>query len=225
MRGIFISFEGSDGCGKSTQIRLLARRLEESGVRVCTTREPGGTPLGEEIRPLLQTAREGERMTPETELLLFAASRAQLVREVIEPALAAGTTVLADRFLDSTTVYQGVARRLDPEWVRAINEFAVGALRPDLTVLLDLEPLAARERIDARRAPGVANTTDPVRDRMESQPPEFYEAVRAGYLAVARAEPERVKIISAEGSVEAVQARILQTMEEKFHGLFAADRA
>jgi dTMP kinase len=215
MRGIFISFEGSDGCGKSTQIALLARRLEEAGVRVRTTREPGGTPIGEQIRHLLQTAKEGDAMEPETELLLFAASRAQLVREVIEPALAEGVAVLADRFFDSTTVYQGVARKLDAARVREINEFALGDLRPDLTLVFDLDPTAARERIEARSEPGTQ------RDRMESQPPAFYEAVRDGYLAVARTEPERVKVIDAEGSVEEVQARVNHILKEKFHGLFA----
>ncbi len=218
MRGIFISFEGSDGCGKSTQIKLLARRLEEAGVRVLLTREPGGTPIGEQIRHLLQTAKEGEAMEPQTELLLFAASRAQLVREVIEPALAEGIAVLVDRFFDSTTVYQGVARKLDPARVREINEFALGSLRPDLTMVLDLDPKLARERIEARSEPGTQ------RDRMESQPPEFYEAVRAGYLAVAGAEPERVKVIDAGHSVEEVQARICNILEEKFHGILAGSR-
>jgi len=224
MRGIFITFEGSDGCGKSTQIQLLARRLVAAGMRVRTTREPGGTPLGEQIRHLLQTSREGEGMAPETELLLFAASRAELVRAVIGPSLEEGFVVLADRFHDSTTVYQGVARKLDPAEVAAINEFALGSVRPDLTLLFDLETAATRERIESRTTPGDR------RDRMESQPAEFYEAVRAGYLAVARQEPERICVVNAAGSVEEVEARVLQIVKErlerseKFHGLFAGSR-
>ena len=131
--GVFISFEGSEGCGKTTQIQRLAARLEAAGQPVLLTREPGGTPLGETIRYLLKYAEEGRDMVPEAELLLFAASRAQLMRRVIEPALQAGQWVIADRFLDSTTVYQGVARRLNPEAVCFINEFAVGERRPNMT--------------------------------------------------------------------------------------------
>lgn len=224
MRGFFISFEGSDGCGKSTQIELLARRLEAAGQPVRATREPGGTPIGEAIRHLLQTAKEGHAMKPEAELLLFAASRAQLVREVIEPALSQGFAVLADRFLDSTTVYQGVARKLDAAQVRLINEFALGSVRPDLTLVLDLDPGVARKRILGRlgRLGRDAPSTQP--DRMESQPPEFYEAVRAGYLEVARVEPQRVKVVDASRTSAEVHEKIWQLLEEKFHGLFAGSR-
>lgn len=143
-RGLFITFEGSEGCGKSTQIRLLAERLGQLGLPVNLTREPGGTPVGEEIRHLLQFSSANTAMTPEAELLLFTASRAQLVREMIEPALAKGVTIISDRFMDSTTVYQGVARAIDPAKVKAINEFAVGACRPDLTFVLDLGCQQAR---------------------------------------------------------------------------------
>ena len=143
-RGLFISFEGSEGCGKSTQIQRLAAHLGGLGKNVLLTREPGGTEIGEHLRELLQFSKAGHAMCAETELLLFTASRAQLVREKIAPALAAGTIVLADRFLDSTTVYQGVARRLDPAQVAAINRFAVGDCLPDLTFILDLEPATRR---------------------------------------------------------------------------------
>src|SRR3954466_12458949 len=130
-RGAFITFEGSEGCGKSTQVLRLAARLEQQGGRTVLTREPGGTAIGEKIRDLLQFAPEGVAMRPETELLLFEASRAQLVREVIEAALSRGEVVIADRFFDSTTVYQGAARKLDPETVARMNRFAVGDCMPD----------------------------------------------------------------------------------------------
>jgi dTMP kinase len=205
-RGIFVSFEGSEGCGKSTQIRLLADRLKSAGREVLLTREPGGTEIGEQLRHLLQFSKAGHAMTPETELLLFTASRAQLVREVIVPALAAGVIVLADRFLDSTTVYQGVARQLDPAEVAAINHFAVGGTLPDLTFVLDLDPAIARERLRHRTAPAGAP------DRMESQPATFFDAVRAGYLALAQNHPARVRLLDSAGSIEDLAARIWQEL-------------
>jgi dTMP kinase len=200
--GVFITFEGSEGCGKTTQIQRLAARLEQAGQPVLLTREPGGTPLGESIRHLIKFAEEGRDMVPEAELLLFAASRAQLVRRVIEPALDAGSWVIADRFMDSTTVYQGVARRLDYPSVKSINDFAVGDCRPDLTILLDVAPAETRRRLLRRPRPLGAP------DRMEQMPPEFYEAVREGYLTLARDEPERFRVIHAGRSVEAVEAEI-----------------
>ncbi|MEI9892427.1 MAG: dTMP kinase [Chthoniobacter sp.] len=208
-RGIFVSFEGSEGCGKSTQIRLLADRLKSAGREVLLTREPGGTEIGEQLRHLLQFSKAGYAMTSETELLLFAASRAQLVREVIVPALAAGTTVLADRFLDSTTVYQGVARRLDPVEVAAINRFAVGGTLPDITFVLDLDPAVARERLRQRAVPAGAP------DRMENQPVAFFDAVRAGYLTLARDHPDRVRLLDAAGSVESLAERIWQELDSR----------
>src|SRR3954466_4939990 len=138
-RGAFITFEGSEGCGKSTQVLRLAARLEQQGGRTVLTREPGGTAIGEKIRDLLQFAPESFAMTRETELLLFEASRAQLVRETIAPALEQGHVVISDRFFDSTTVYQGVARNLAPEIVRTLNAFAVGDARPDLTLILEVD--------------------------------------------------------------------------------------
>jgi dTMP kinase len=200
--GVFITFEGSEGCGKTTQIQRLAARLEATGLTVLVTREPGGTPLGESIRHLLKFAEEGRDMTAEAELLLFAASRAQLVRRVIEPALTAGTWVIADRFMDSTTVYQGVARRLDFSAVRFINDFAVGTRQPDITLLLDLDPAEGRRRIMRRPRPLEAQ------DRMEQMEPAFYEAVRDGYLTLARDEDERFRVINAAREVEAVEEEI-----------------
>jgi len=197
--GFLLSFEGSEGCGKSTQIRLLRERLEAAGRRVEVLREPGGTAAGEQIRHLLQHAQEGDGLCAETELLLFAASRAQIVREKIRPLLAAGTFVILDRFLDSTTVYQGHARGLPLDSVRAINAFAIGGTLPDLTLLLDMDHATARERI-ARSGRAL--------DRMESQPAEFFDKVRAGYLELARAEPQRIRILQAGQSPEAVHADI-----------------
>lgn len=193
--GFLLSFEGSEGCGKSTQIRLLKERLEKSGREVVVLREPGGTEIGESIRHLLQHAKEGHAMTTETELLLFAASRAQIVREKIRPLLEAGAFVILDRFLDSTTVYQGHARGLPLDAVNAINRFAIGGTLPRLTLLLDLDTHAAWQRIHA---------TGRELDRMESQPPEFFEKVRQGYLQLAAAEPERIKVIDASDSPEEV---------------------
>ena len=138
MTGLFITFEGTEGCGKSTQINALAARLQDQGQQVLQTREPGGTPLGEAVRNLLQHDEAGADMSPEAELLLFTASRAQLTRERILPAIAKGEIVLCDRFMDSTTVYQGVARQINTQAVATINRFAVGEARPDLTILIDL---------------------------------------------------------------------------------------
>ncbi len=196
-RGIFITFEGSEGCGKSTQIGLLAEWLRGSGREVVLVREPGGTPAGELIRHLLQHAPEGENLTPEAELLLFAASRAQLVREIIEPALAAGHAVISDRFLDSTTVYQGVARRIPADATARINAFAVGTCLPDATFLLDIDPDVAAARIGDRE-----------KDRIEREPASFFHAVREGYLAVAASEKKRIHIIDASREPEAVAVDI-----------------
>ena len=149
-KGLFITFEGSEGCGKSTQIHLLAEFFRSQGREPVVLREPGGTASGEVIRHLLQHAPEGEALTPEAELLLFAASRAQLVREVVRPALQAGRIVISDRFLDSTTVYQGVARNIPVGVTGRINAFAVGVCLPDITFLLDLDRNAARSRLENR---------------------------------------------------------------------------
>src|ERR1044071_925017 len=188
-RGAFITFEGSEGCGKSTQVQRLASRLEQAGVAVLITREPGGTAIGEKIRDLLQFAPESLAMLPETELLLFEASRAQLVREIIQPALHQGTVVISDRFFDSTTVYQGVARKLSPEIVETLNAFAIGDARPDLTFILDVDLATRRQRMLRRVRPVE------VEDRMEQEPIEFYERVCEGYRVLAKAEPDRFIVI------------------------------
>ncbi|HEY1582666.1 MAG TPA: dTMP kinase [Chthoniobacterales bacterium] len=206
----FITFEGSEGCGKSTQVSLLAERLTKAGVPLLVTREPGGTPIGEKIRHLLQFAPESVAMTPETELLLFEASRSQLVREVIQPALNRGTVVLSDRFADSTTVYQGVARRLDPEMVVHLNTFAVGNCWPDLTFLLDIDVETARGRMLRRVRPATGI------DRMEQEPVAFYEAVCNAYRQLAAREPYRIEVIDASRSVAEIEQEIWDIITMRF---------
>lgn len=211
-RGLFVTFEGSEGCGKSTQIKLLAAWLVSQGIPRVTTREPGGTAAGDQIRHLLQHAPQGHGLVPEAELLLFAASRAQLVRELIRPALDADAVVISDRFHDSTTVYQGVARQLDPERVAAINSFAVGETLPDVTFVLDMDARIAFERLHKRDRPA---------DRMESEAPEFYEAVRRGYLTLADAEPRRFVVLDATLPEDQIAGNIREFLIERFHGFFA----
>ena len=207
-RGRFISFEGSEGGGKSTQIARLADSLRADGHEIVTTREPGGTALGISIRELLMHAKEGHGMCPETELLLFAADRAQHVREVIAPALEAGKTVLCDRFCDSTTVYQGVARALAAEQVAAINAFAVQGTLPDLTFVLDLPADIGLQRAWKRSCEAP--------DRMEQEALSFYEAVRQGFLNLALAEPKRFHVIDATADIETVASAILTATQEHF---------
>ena len=197
MPGYFISFEGTEGCGKSTHIRKLAERLQNDGHTVCVVREPGGSESGEQIRRLLKHGPEN--LTPEAELLLMNASRAQLVREIIRPALAAGEVVLCDRFFDSTTIYQGAGRGLDSVHVQAVIDFAVGETRPDLTLLLEI-PLEISEKRRAKRSGS---------DRFESADREFFKRIEAGYTALAEAEPDRIQIIDANRLPEAVQVDIL----------------
>jgi dTMP kinase len=200
MAGRFITFEGTEGGGKSTQINLLATRLRERGLTVRTLREPGGTPIGEEIRHTLQHSAQNQAMTAEAELLLMNASRAQLVREVIRPALSAGEIVLCDRFYDSTVAYQGYGRGLDLETVHRVIAFAVGDTRPDLTVLLHV-PIDVSE---ARRK----SRESKQRDRMEELDRKFFERVEAGFQAIAAAEPKRVRVLDATASIEKVHEQI-----------------
>ena len=207
MAGLFITFEGTEGCGKSTQINALAARLQHQGQQVLQTREPGGTPLGEAVRNLLQHDEAGAGMSPEAELLLFTASRAQLTRERILPAIAKGEIVLCDRFMDSTTVYQGVARQIDSQAVATINRFAVGEARPDLTILIDLSPEIGMARVHARG--------DGQLDRIEQEAIEFFQAVRAGYLKLAESEPERFLVLDGSASVETLEQQIWAAVQTR----------
>lgn len=210
MDGLFITFEGTEGSGKSTQISLLAERLRSLGHQVRTLREPGGTPIGEEIRHTLKHSKNNESMTPEAELLLMNASRAQLVREVIRPALAAGEIVLSDRFYDSTVAYQGYGRQLDRKMVEKIIDAAVGNTRPNLTLLLHIPQKAAEERRLARQ-PTLPLETQ--RDRIEEAGQDFFKRIAKGYEAVAAAEPDRVRIVDANGTVQEISARIWKVVE------------
>ena len=203
----FITFEGSEGSGKSTQSERLAARLHRSGVPCVLTREPGGTPIGESIRELLQFAPHNSSMTPETELLLFEASRSQLVREVIKPALERGICVIADRFFDSTTVYQGAARSLDCEIIQRFNAFAVGDCVPDVTFVLDVDAGTAESRM--QKKPRKA-------DRMEQQPAEFYERVRRGYRQLVLHEPGRVVLIHGAQEADEIECEIWKLVCSRF---------
>ena len=205
----FITFEGSEGCGKSTQVQRLAARLKRMGIPHLVAREPGGTPIGETIRELLQFAPQNVSMTPETELLLFEASRSQLVRETIRPALERGLCVIADRFFDSTTVYQGAARKLDPQIIERLNAFAVDDCVPDITFVLDVDAATAESRMQKPRRP----------DRMEQQSAEFHERVRRGYRDLAAREPNRMVLIDGSRHADVIENKIWQIILSRFAAL------
>ena len=198
VRGKFITFEGGEGCGKSTQVKRLKEALERIGVEVVLTREPGGTVLSEEIRRLIKD-QDDDPPCDRSELLLFLAARAQLVRNVIRPALAAGKWVVSDRFSDSTKAYQGYGRGLPLDVIETVNAFACEGLRPDLTILLDVTPETSRARM--RRREGATNTAA---DRIERAGDEFHARLRRGFAEMAAAEPERIKVVDANGGVEDV---------------------
>ena len=202
-KGLFISFEGTEGSGKSTQVELLARRLRALGHRVRTLREPGGTPIGEEIRHTLKHSRANEAMTAQTELLLMNASRAQLVREIIRPALEAGEIIVCDRFYDSTTAYQGYGRQLDLEKVKSVIDFAVDETKPNLTLFLHVPAEVSAERLRSRQA-----ILPFVRDRIEEADRKFFERVEQGFTAIAAAEPARFRVLDASNSIENVSGRV-----------------
>jgi len=208
MNGLFITFEGTEGSGKSTQISRLAERLRGMGRTVRTLREPGGTPIGEEIRHTLKHSAQNQAMRAETELLLMNASRAQLVREVIRPALAAGEVVLCDRFYDSTTAYQGHGRQLDLKTVKSVIDFAVGETRPDLTLLMVVSHEVSQERLLARQS-----TLLFMRYRIEEADRGFFERVARGYQTIAAAEPQRVRVIQGTGSTDSIESAIWKTVE------------
>jgi dTMP kinase len=205
----FITFEGSEGCGKSTQVQRLTRRLDQLRIPCLVTREPGGTPIGETIRELLQFAPHNSTMTPETELLLFEASRSQLVRETIKPTLERGVCVIADRFVDSTTVYQGAARKLDRQMVERLNAFVINDCVPDITFVLDVDAATAKSRMQQPRKA----------DRMEQQPAEFYERVREAYRELAKRESNRVVLIDGLRNAEQIENEIWDMLASRFPAL------
>ena len=206
-RGIFITLEGIDGSGKSTQYRLLVKHLRESGERVVATREPGGTSLGEQIRAiLLASATEG--MAALTELTLMYAARAQHLEEIVRPALARGEIVVSDRFNDASLAYQGYGRRLGTTVVQALDRAICGATRPDLTIVLDLPARLALLRAQEREAKRRSR-----RGRFEAESLKFHERVRKGYLEIARRDPRRVQVIRAGRPVDEIQAEIQKQVE------------
>ncbi|MGI6575918.1 MAG: dTMP kinase [bacterium] len=200
MKGIFITVEGIDGVGKTTQLDLLHRWFVSQGYQVLFTREPGGTKVGEGIREALLN-REHTGLSPVAEALLYAASRAQLVQDVIIPALAVGRIVVCDRFLDSSIAYQGFGRGLPVAYIEAINSQATKGIRPDLTLLLDMDIAAGRARLKGEGRTAL--------DRLEGESLSFYHRVREGYLQLAQAEPERIKIISAQHSIAEVNRQVI----------------
>jgi len=196
--GLFVCFEGGDGAGKSTQVRLLTEVLQQQGREVVVTRQPGGTPLGEQIRELVL---HGDHVSPRAEALLFAADKAHHVDQLIKPALAEGKVVITDRYVDSSVTYQGAGRALGRDEIMALQHWAVGGLLPDLTIVLDVLPELGRER--RGDAP----------DRLESEADAFHAAVRRGYLELAASDPERYLVLDAGQSVERVHAAVLDGVE------------
>ena len=200
MGGVFITFEGIDGSGKSTQLRLLASHLRLQGYDVVATREPGGTPLGNRLRAALLDSQE--HVDPLTELLVFAADRAQHVRILLRPALASGRIVLSDRYSDATVAYQGAGRGFSPQLISEIVELATEGLRPDLTLLFDLSVTEGGVRTKRR------TNEKQQGDRLDAEDARFHSRVRDAYLKIAVAEPDRVKVIETTGSVEETHARV-----------------
>lgn len=206
LTGTFITFEGMDGCGKSTQMRLLASVLRLRGAEVVTTREPGGTPLGLRLREALLDTQE--QVDPLAELLLYAADRAQHVRTLLRPALETDHIVLSDRYADATVAYQGAGRGFSPTLVAEVVALATGGLKPDLTLIFDLPVEESRERASRRTRHGRAG------DRLDSEEIGFHARVRDAYLQIAQGEPERVRIIDASRSIEETHASVLEVINQ-----------
>lgn len=204
-KGYFISFEGSEGSGKSTQIARLAKRLEAFEKPILLTREPGGTYLSESIRKLLKEPNTG--IVPEAELLLFAASRAQLLQEVLLPALKQGSIVLSDRFTDSTLAYQGFGRKMDLAFIQHLNSFSTQGLVPDCTILLDIAPEAGLKRAKARQESSI--------DRLEQEDLSFYTAVRSAYLELAKTQADRFIVVNADQDPDTIEDSIWHVLSQR----------
>lgn len=205
--GYFLTLEGPEGAGKTTQQAMLADQLRRRGYDVLQIREPGGTPLGERIRELLLKRDGALPLCPEAELLLFGASRAQLVQEIILPHLQSGGIVVCDRFIDSTTVYQGGARGLDSDFIMEMHGFCTADRLPDLTFLLDLQTQVGFERVISRDGEAVED------DRFQSEATAFHERVRTGFLELARKHPERIRIVPADAPAPTVHAAIMEILD------------
>lgn len=210
-KGKFITFEGPEGAGKSTQAAMLISKLEARGLEVMYSREPGGTKLGEAIRGILQYNAAAEDPCPESEVLLFEASRAQLVRNVIQPALERGAWVICDRFADSTTAYQGFGRGFPVELMETINQFAIGDTVPDMTILLDVNVSLGMQRCAKRQAGQKIKY-----DRIESEALEFHERVRQGYLRLAEKFPERFRKVDAMRDTAPIASDIWEHISNAF---------
>jgi len=210
MNGIFLTLEGGEGCGKSTQLERVAEALRaKSGREVVTARSPGGTAVAEKIRAILKTREPGEDLLPETELMLFGACHAQMCEHMIRPVLERGGIVISDRFTDSTLVYQGCARRIDPETVRRVNEFVCRGIRPDLVLVLDVPVEVGLRRASERSGKAAQD------DRFDSESTAFHTAVRNGFLELARREPGRFAVIDASLTLEQVTKSILEAIHER----------
>jgi dTMP kinase len=210
MKGTFITFEGIEGSGKSTQIALLANYLTARGVRHVLTREPGGTLIGDQVRRILLDPAN-RSLDPAAELLLYAASRAQHLREIIIPALADGAVVLCDRFSDATLAYQGYGRGLEIGMINALDRLVTAGMRPDLTLLFDIEAASGIARARGRNNSRGLETEA----RFENEELVFHERVRQGYLTLVMQEPERIRIVDASSSPEVIQAQVRQIIDER----------
>jgi dTMP kinase len=207
-KGFFITFEGPDGSGKSTQIKLLYKKLQELNIPCIITREPGGTELGEKMRDILKDPLLNGKLSIQTEALLLQTARAQHVYELIMPALKDGKIVLCDRYSDSSTAYQGIARGLGKEIIENLNSFATSDLKPDLTIVLDLCPDEGLKRADER------DPNEP-KDRWEEQESEFHHKVRNAFIELAEIEPSRYAVIPARSSIEDISIRVLEKVKNE----------
>lgn len=207
MRGLFITLEGIDGCGKSTQREMLAEQLKRRGFEIVVTREPGGTEIGEGIRQLL-VSDASVHIAPTTELLLYVAARAQHVAELIRPSVDAGRIVISDRYTDSTVAFQGYGRGLDLDVIESLNRFATGDLKPDLTIVFDLDPNTARSRSVSRPVGGLLGAFD-------EQHADFHQRMRAGYLKLAKNDPSRIHVVDASGSADETHGQVMSVVLKK----------
>jgi len=207
MLGLFITLEGIDGCGKSTQREMLAEQLKRRGFEIVVTREPGGSVIGEGIRQLL-VSDASVHIASTTELLLYVAARAQHVAELIRPSVDAGRIVISDRYTDSTVAFQGYGRGLDLDVIERLNRFATGGLKPDLTIVFDLDPNTARSRSGSRPVGGLLGAFD-------EQHADFHARMRAGYLRMAQNEPSRIRVVDASGSADETHAQVMSVVLKK----------
>ncbi|MBI5044171.1 MAG: dTMP kinase [Nitrospirae bacterium] len=206
-KGLFITFEGIEGCGKTTQMNLLSDYLKKEGFSVLKTREPGGTRIGEKIRDILLNP-DNKKMAKETEILLYGASRTQHIEEIIKPALKSGKIVLCDRYTDSTLAYQGFGRNMGISFIKRACRLSLGTIQPDLTILLDLDVKAGLDRIKNRKGGN---------DRIEKEKIAFHNRVRKGYLKLAKASRERIKIVKADKEIDEIQKEIKDIVIRKLY--------